>query len=251
MWESTHLIQGSAKPVVDDEKITLYNMRFCPFAERTVLVLLAKNVPFENVNINLKNKPDWFIESTLGKVPVLLFKGKVVPESLITSDYLDEAFPEPKLHPSDPLQKALDKVVVEKVGGSMRYLYPLFTKFPPLPNNEMLELFQTLVQNLEKFDEEIKSRGSLYLGGETPCMADYMIWPIFERIECLPILHSDLKDQLSLPSHLSSLNSWIKAMRNTEPVKMYGFSPERMAKLTSVHNKTKSYDDALKESSRL
>ena len=90
MWESTHLAQESAKPVVDDEKLTLYNMRFCPFAERTALVLLAKNLEFENINIDLKKKPDWFVESTFGKVPVLLYKGKIIPESLITSDYLDE-----------------------------------------------------------------------------------------------------------------------------------------------------------------
>ena len=90
MWESAHLDEGSAKPAIDKDKIQLYNMRFCPFAERTVLVLLAKNLPFEVVNIDLKKKPDWFVKSTLGKVPVVLHKGKIIPESLITSDYLDE-----------------------------------------------------------------------------------------------------------------------------------------------------------------
>ena len=90
MWESQHLSQGSPKPQINDCKIQLYNMRLCPYAERTVLVLLAKNVSFENINIDLKSKPDWFLESTLGKVPVLLYKKRVIPESLITCDYLDE-----------------------------------------------------------------------------------------------------------------------------------------------------------------
>ena len=84
--------QGSAKPDIDNEKIQLYNMRFCPFAERTVLVLLAKNIPFQNINIDLKHKPEWFLESTFGQVPVILYKGKIVPESLITCDYLDEVY---------------------------------------------------------------------------------------------------------------------------------------------------------------
>ena len=91
MWESAHLEMGSEKPAKeDDTKLQLYNMRFCPFAERTVLVLLAKNLAFENININLKKKPDWFLDSTLGKVPVILHQGKIIPESLITCDYLDE-----------------------------------------------------------------------------------------------------------------------------------------------------------------
>ncbi len=29
-------------------------------------------------------------ESTFGKVPVILYKGEIIPESLITSDYVDE-----------------------------------------------------------------------------------------------------------------------------------------------------------------
>jgi glutathione S-transferase len=38
-------------------------MRFCPYAERTMLVLLAKGIPFDVVNINLKKKPEWFTGS--------------------------------------------------------------------------------------------------------------------------------------------------------------------------------------------
>ena len=89
-FESQHLRNGSPKPQINNDQIVLYNMRLCPYAERTVLVLLAKNVPFENVNIDLKKKPDWFLESTLGQVPVLLYKEKIIPESIITCDFLDE-----------------------------------------------------------------------------------------------------------------------------------------------------------------
>ena len=46
-------------------QVTVYNMRFCPFAERTMLLLLAKNIPFDVVNINLKKKPEWFVGNWL------------------------------------------------------------------------------------------------------------------------------------------------------------------------------------------
>ena len=45
--------------------------RFCPYAQRTILTLLAKQVPFEVVNINLKNKPEWFLQQTWGTVSVV------------------------------------------------------------------------------------------------------------------------------------------------------------------------------------
>ena len=56
------------------EKFIIYPTlmsRFCPYAQRTMLTLLAKGVPFEVVNINLKNKPDWFVEKTWGTVSVV------------------------------------------------------------------------------------------------------------------------------------------------------------------------------------
>ena len=50
---------------------TLDAGRFCPYAQRTILTLLAKQVPFQVVNINLKNKPEWFLQQTWGTVSVV------------------------------------------------------------------------------------------------------------------------------------------------------------------------------------
>ena len=51
--------------------LSLNAVRFCPYAQRTILTLLAKQVPFEVVNINLKNKPEWFLQQTWGTVSVV------------------------------------------------------------------------------------------------------------------------------------------------------------------------------------
>ena len=132
----------------------------------------------------------------------------------------------------------------------MKYLYPIFAKVPgrEVTNEEKVELFKNLVEHLKTFEEELASRGTKYLGGDEPCMADYMIWPYFERIEALPILLGELGQNFVLPSGLEALHSWINEMRLTEPVKAYGLSPARMAKITKIHNETGGYDDALKES---
>lgn len=37
-------------------------MVFCPYAQRVRLVLSAKDIDHETVNINLKDKPEWLFE---------------------------------------------------------------------------------------------------------------------------------------------------------------------------------------------
>merc|ERR1712223_1613873 len=78
--------------------ITVYNMRFCPFAQRTILVLLEKKVPFNVVNINRSKKPEWFLADTWGTVSVVRHKGAHIMESLVNSDYIDEVKIYPNLY---------------------------------------------------------------------------------------------------------------------------------------------------------
>ena len=69
---------------------------------------------YEEVNINLKFKPDWFLKRTLvGLVPVLEKDDKIVYESSVCDDYLDEVYPQRSLMPSDPYQKAQDRILME------------------------------------------------------------------------------------------------------------------------------------------
>lgn len=51
-------LPGDALPDYNG-KLRLFAMRFCPYAHRSVLVLNAKNVPYDLVFVNLDSKPDW------------------------------------------------------------------------------------------------------------------------------------------------------------------------------------------------
>ena len=69
---SKHLDANSECPTINKDKVTLFNMRYCPFAQRAALVLSAKDIPFDMVNVNLKSKPQWFLDrNPLGKVPTV------------------------------------------------------------------------------------------------------------------------------------------------------------------------------------
>lgn len=48
---------------------------------------------YETININLKEKPEWFLErNPKGAVPVLEKDGKIIYESVIVCEYLDDIY---------------------------------------------------------------------------------------------------------------------------------------------------------------
>ena len=73
------------------------------------------SVRHDIVNINLKDKPDWFLQKNpLGQVPTLeTAAGQVVYESPVTCDYLDEVYPENRLLPAGPFARAQQKMMLE------------------------------------------------------------------------------------------------------------------------------------------
>lgn len=107
----------------------MYSMRFCPYAQRSHLVLEAKNIPYHTAFINLKDKPEWLTQkSPLGKVPALEIpsvKGDPLIESLVIADYLDDQYPQNPLNAKDPLLRARDRILVERFNSFITPFYKL------------------------------------------------------------------------------------------------------------------------------
>jgi len=84
----------------------LVSHALCPYVQRAAIVLHEKGVPFERRDVDLADKPDWFLRvSPLGKTPVLLAGGEAIFESAVICEYLDETVA-PRLHPDDALRRA-------------------------------------------------------------------------------------------------------------------------------------------------
>jgi len=91
----------------------LVSHALCPYVQRAAIVLAEKGLPFERREIDLANKPSWFLDiSPLGKTPVLLVGDEALFESAVICEYLDETVP-PRLHPEDPLARARQRAWVE------------------------------------------------------------------------------------------------------------------------------------------
>ncbi|KAJ1140675.1 hypothetical protein NDU88_007023 [Pleurodeles waltl] len=126
----------------------------------------AKGIKFETININLRSKPEWFLKKApFGLVPVLeTSKGDIIYESLITSDYLDEVYPGKKLTPSDPLQKAKQKMLLEHFSK----LYPLMYNalMATRKGQDASELKAEFITKIIEFEEILANKNTPYFGGE-------------------------------------------------------------------------------------
>ncbi|KAH8302975.1 hypothetical protein KR044_012805, partial [Drosophila immigrans] len=237
-------LTGTPKPELpDDGVLRFYSMRFCPYSERAALVLAAKKIPHHKVYIDLSEKPEWYTDySPLGKVPALQLTsvdGKpALVESLVIAEYLDEQYPERKLYPTDALQKALDKILIERLAPAVSAVYPvLFTTNPPADALEKFELA------LDVFEEEIKKRGTPYFAGQQIGMVDYMLWPWFERFPALKITLAE-KYELDKQRY-AKLLQWRDLVAQDEAVKAVALDSRVHAKFMFTRHEGKpNYDVA-------
>ena len=94
-------------------RLKLISHKLCPYVQRAVIALSEKGVPFERIDIDLANKPDWFLKvSPLGKTPVLLVGDTAIFESAVILEYLEDT-QAPALHPADPLARAEHRAFIE------------------------------------------------------------------------------------------------------------------------------------------
>jgi glutathione S-transferase len=94
-------------------QLTLISHVLCPYVQRAVISLTEKKVPFERIDVDLANKPQWFTAiSPLGKTPVLKVNETAVFESAVILEYLEDTQPLP-LHPSDALHRAEHRSWIE------------------------------------------------------------------------------------------------------------------------------------------
>lgn len=116
--------------------LKLISHKLCPYVQRAVIALSEKGVPFERIDIDLANKPDWFLKlSPLGKVPVLVVttdKSEVALfESNVICEYIEETQGGSKLHPADALKRAEHRAWMEFGSAILGDLWGLETTSDP------------------------------------------------------------------------------------------------------------------------
>ncbi|GMS94154.1 hypothetical protein PENTCL1PPCAC_16329, partial [Pristionchus entomophagus] len=233
--ESPALKRGDAEPAPLGAGFPrLYSHRFCPFSQRIQIYLEKKEIRREIVNVNVVNsKPEWYFnKNQKGSVPTFELDGKVLFESLIVCEYLDDIFPSTSILSTDPYTRARQKILVEQLsvvqGGFSAIFIALKSGKTDADVREAIEKFTSALNDCEKVAES----DAPFFAGSAPGFPDYMIFPYFDRVwamatgvvpELRPALVDDVK-QFTVSDFPGSdtwprLTRWFDAVQRLEEIK--------------------------------
>jgi glutathione S-transferase len=158
--------------------LMLVSHHLCPYVQRAVISLTEKDVAFERVDVDLANKPDWFLAiSPLGKTPVLKVGDTAIFESSVILDYLEETQPVP-LQPSDPLMRAEHRSWVAFGSSVLNDIAGFYTAGDAAA-------FSAKVREIgDKFRQlETKLHTGPYFDGEIFSLVDAAFGPVFRYFD--------------------------------------------------------------------
>ncbi len=134
---------------MSEPALTLVSFDLCPYVQRAAIVLREKGIPYERIDVDLANKPDWFLAmSPLGKVPLLKVREDVLFESNVIVEYLEETTA-PKLHPADALVKARHRGWMEFGSTILGDIWVLETTADQAAFDAKVALLKTKFRRLE------------------------------------------------------------------------------------------------------
>jgi glutathione S-transferase len=200
--------------IVMAAKLTLISHKLCPYVQRAVIALNEKGVPFERVDIDLANKPGWFLKiSPLGKVPVLVVRSEegevALFESNVICEYIEETQGGAKLHPQDPLQRAQHRAWMEFGSTILAELWGLETTGDPA-------VFESKrVAIAAKFARVEDALGSgPFFAGEKFSLVDAVFAPIFRYFDVF-----DALIDLSIFAETPKVRAWRSALAERPSVR--------------------------------
>ncbi|XP_019874377.2 pyrimidodiazepine synthase [Aethina tumida] len=224
-----HLTKDSDKPT-KTHQYSLYGMHVCPYTHRVKLILNAKKIPYDMVNIDLHNKPAWFKDiNPEGRVPALDTGNEILIESLQIANFLDRTHPNPPLYSQNPEVARQEKDLILRVELLIHLWNRCVFQMEELNVNQWITKF---VPHLIALEKELIKRGTKYFGGAKPGMIDYVLWPWAERSECV---NMSLKTTMPINVfNFPKLWHWKLDMLDDEAVKEAFVGPEKYWKIAEA-----------------
>lgn len=191
------------------DKLTLVSFDLCPYVQRAAIVLAEKGVPFERIDIDLDNKPDWFLAiSPRGKVPLLKVGDDVLFESAAIVEYLDEVY-EPRLHPENPVTRARHRAWMEFGSAVLGDIWTLeTTSEEPV----FAKAVAGLKEKLARVEAELGN--GPYFAGEAFTIVDAVFAPAFRYFDLL-----DQIADLGVFDDLPKVRAWRDALARRPSVR--------------------------------
>lgn len=98
--------------------IELYHNGMSTCSQKVRVTLAEKGLEFISHHFNLRagdqHNPDYLAINPNGVVPTLIHDGRVICESAVIDEYLDDVFPDPPLRSTDPYERARMRLMVKQ-----------------------------------------------------------------------------------------------------------------------------------------
>ncbi|MBB3655914.1 glutathione S-transferase [Rhizobium sp. BK650] len=215
-------------------RLTLISHHLCPYVQRAAITLLEKGVPFERINIDLADKPDWFLKiSPLGKVPLLRIeeddgREEVLFESSVICEYLEETQSGAALHPTDALTRARHRGWME-FGSSV--LSDLWGYETAQDGAQLEAKHKALIAKFTTIEGALTD--GPYFGGATFSLVDAVFGPIFRYFDLFDTLgNRDIFDGLERVKRWRGALSERASVRNA----IGEDYPQRLMEFLEKHN---------------
>jgi glutathione S-transferase len=197
--------------------IKLYDAVPSSNSDRVKIALNEKGLAYERVTLNLakrdQKKPEFLALNPYGKVPVLDDGGKVLFESCIINEYLDEKYPDPPLMPKDPYLRGRGRVLVDYGLSGLHEPYwalrnEIFFKPEAERDPSVLEENRRKLRGLLGYLEDALGEKPYFLGDLS--LADIDLWPRFGRMQDYGVLPAPA---------LPRLTAWAERMKRRPSIK--------------------------------
>lgn len=196
--------------------ITLYDAVPSSNSDRVKVALHEKGLAYQRVTLNLAKKdqkrPEFLKLNPYGKVPVIDDDGRILFESCIINEYLNEKYPNPALMPKDPYLRGRGRVLIDY---ALNYIHEPYwalrcemLKPEAERNAAMIEEKRQSLRELLRYLEDALEERNYFLGEFT--LTDIAMIPRFLRMETYGALPAP-----SLPR----LGAWLKGMKERPSVR--------------------------------
>ncbi|WYZ36881.1 hypothetical protein EsH8_II_000387 [Colletotrichum jinshuiense] len=177
----------------EEHPLKLYGGWFCPFVQRSWIVLHEKKIPHQYIEINpYKKDPEFLKMNPRGLIPTLAVpvdsEGKdqrALYDSTVVSEYLEEAYVGndhgPHLLPESPYDRARCRLWIDHINSRIVPAFYKFIQHTPEKEFSIDQARDEFLGHIKAFTKELDPDGPWFLGREFS-LVDAMLAPWAMRL---------------------------------------------------------------------
>lgn len=203
------------------DRLELYVSALCPYAQRVRIALAEKELRAVEIEVDPRKKPSYLLAlSPDGKIPVLVHRGQTFWESGVINEYLEDAFPDRRLMPEAPQDRAQVRAMVSFAD---QHIYaPTHDLLLSMDPEMQLKLGEAIALRLRWLEDHSLARhDGPYLGGTEFGLADIALIPWFEQVAVLEAFRG-----FRMPEDCPRLTRWFEVARCRDGVASVLRDPE-------------------------